>query len=107
MNLNDPFGRMQSKRQKDYESLRLSLKEVGLSNLVDAQTLLEKLRRRGIRGLAVLTPATLLLALALPELRVFILACGALAAFWLIKTTLNSQEYVKRYMREELGGHTE
>ena len=107
MNLNDPFGRMQSKHQKDYESLRLSLKEVGLNNIADAQALLDKLQRRGIWGLAIITPVTLLLALVLAELRFFILACGVLAAFWLIKTTLNSQKYVNRYIREELGGQTE
>jgi hypothetical protein len=58
-------------------------------------------------GLTITMPATLLLALALPELRVFVLASGVLAVFWLIKTTLNSQEFVKRYIREELGGHGE
>lgn len=107
MNLNDPFGRMQTRRQKEYDSIRLSLQEAGMTNLADAQALLEKLRRRGIWGLAIITPAALLLALALPQLRVFILACGVLAAFWLIRTTLSSQEYVKRYIREELGEQSE
>ena len=107
MNLNDPFGRMQSRRQKEYESIRLSLQEVGMTNPADAQALLEKLRRRGIWGLSIITPTALLLAFALPELRAFILACGVLAAFWLIRTSLSSQEYVKRYIREELGDHSE
>ncbi len=107
MNLNDPFGRMQTRRQKEYESIRLSLKEVGMTNIADAQALLEKLRRRGIWGLSILTPVALLLALALPQLRAFILACGILAAFWLIRATLSSQEYIKRYIREELGEHSE
>ena len=107
MNLNDPFGRLQSKRQKDYESLCLTLQEAGLTNRAQTEALLEKLRRRGRWGLAVIVPVALLLALALPELRVFVLMCGALAAFWLIKTVLNSQEYVKRYMREELAEHDE
>ena len=50
---------------------------------------------------------TLLLALALPELRFFVLACGALLVFWLSKTSVNGQEYVKRYIREELVEHDE
>ena len=53
-------------------------------------------------GLAFIVPVTLLLALALPELRLFVLICGALLGFWLFKTCVNSQEYVKRYIREEL-----
>jgi len=107
MNLNDPFGRIQSRRQKEYDSLRLSLQEAGLTNRADAEALMEKLQRRGIKGLAVITPVSLLLALELPELRTLVLTCGVLAAFWVIKTSLNSQEYVKRYIREELGDRDE
>jgi hypothetical protein len=107
MNLNDPFGRLQSKRQKEYESLRDSLKEVGLNNLEDAEALLEKLKRRGLIGVAIIVPAALLIALVLPGLRAFVLACGLLAIFWLVKTTLNSREYVQRYIQEELPHHKE
>ena len=105
MDINDPFGRLQSKRQKDYESLRDSLKKIGINNLDDAYALLEKLQRRGIWGLAIIIPGTLLLALVLPGLRAFLLICGALAIFWLYKTTLKSREYVKRYIQEELVDH--
>ena len=107
MDINDPFGRLQSKRQKDYESLRDSLKKMGINNLDDAYALLEQLQRRGIWGAAILVPATLLLALVLPGLRAFVLICGVLALFWLYKTTLNSREYVKRYILEELVDHNE
>ena len=107
MDFNDPFGRLQSKRQKDYESLRDSLKKMGLNNLDDAYALLEQLQRRGIWGLAIIVPGTLLLALVLPGLRAFVLTCGAVALFWLYKTTLNSREYVKRYILEELADHNE
>ena len=107
MNLNDPFGRMQDKHQRDYESLCLSLQKANQTNRADAQALLVKLRRRGIWGQAFIVPVTLLLALALPELRFFVLACGGLLVFWLSKTCTNSQEYVKRYIREELADHDE
>ncbi|PLX80091.1 MAG: hypothetical protein C0616_09150 [Desulfuromonas sp.] len=102
MNINDPFGRIESKRQKEYESLRLSLQKIGLTNRDEAEVLLKKLRRRGTWGLAIILPIVLLLMLALPELRFLFVACGGLAAFWVIKTVLNSQEYVKRYIQEEL-----
>ena len=107
MNINDPFGRFQSKRQKEYESLRDSLKKLGLNNLDDAHALLEKLQRRGIWGLAIIVPVTLLLALVLPGLRAFIMICGALAVLLLFKTTRNILEHVKRYMQEELADHNE
>ncbi len=107
MNINDPFGRMKDKHQRDYESLCLSLQKAGLTNRADAQALLLKLRWRGLWGMAFIVPVTLLLALALPELRFFVLACGVLLVFWLNKTSVNSQEYVKRYIREELAEHDE
>ncbi len=102
MNINDPFGRIQDRRQRDYESLRLSLQEVGLTTRADGQALLKRLRRRAARGLAIIVPVTLLLALGLPELRVLILACGVLAVIWLGKTSWSSHQYVERYIREEL-----
>lgn len=105
MNINDPFGRMKDKHQRHYESLCRSLKKAGLTNRADAEALLVTLRRRGIWGLAFIVPITLLLALLLPELRLFVLVCGALLIFWLSKTSLNGQEYVKRYIREELDEH--
>ena len=107
MNINDPFGRMQNKHRRNYESLRLSLKKKGLTNRADAEALLVKLRRRGIWGLAFIVLVTLLLALLLPELRWFILACGVLLFLSLSKTSRNGQEYVKRYIREELAEHDE
>jgi len=102
MNLNDPFGRLQSKHEKEYESLRDSLKEKGLNNREDAQALLEKIRQRGIWGVGIIVPSSLLLALLFWDLRAFILLCGALAACWVIKTVMNSRKYVTRYIQEEL-----
>ena len=98
---------MQDKHQRNYESLCLSLQKAGLTNRADAQALLVKLRRRAIWGLAFVVTVTLLLALTLPELRLFVLACGALLVFWLSKTSVNSQEYINRYIREELAEHDE
>jgi hypothetical protein len=107
MNINDPFGRMQDKHQRNYESLCLSLQKVGLTDRADAQALLVKLRWRGIWGMVFIVVATLALMLALPELRYFVLGCGILLVFWLSKTSVNSQQYVRRYIREELAEHDE
>ncbi len=98
---------MQDKHQRNYESLCRSLKKAGMTNRADTQALLVKLRWRGMWGLAFIVLATLLLVLALPDLRFFVLACGVLLGFWLSKTSTNGQEYVKRYIREELAEHDE
>jgi len=102
MNFNDPFGRVQRKQQRNYESLRLSLQKCNVTNRDDAQALVEKIRWRGIWGLAVIVPLFLVLALVLPQLRFLVLACGVLFVYWWRKTSTKSQEYIKRYIREEL-----
>lgn len=104
MNINDPFGRMKDKHQRNYESLCHSLQKAGITNQTDAQALLSKLHRRGIWSLVFIVLVTLVVALAQPELRFFALGCGVLLGFWLSKTSLNSQEYLKRYIHEELTG---
>jgi len=104
MNFNDPFGRMASKHQREYESLRNSLKKKGLNTPADAQALLEKLQQRGKWGLAIIFTTSLLLSLIFSDLLYFFLLCGTVAVFWLIKTTAKGQEYVNRYIREELNG---
>lgn len=107
MNINDPFGRVQEKHQRNYESLCLSLKKNGLTDRADAQALLVKLRQRGIWGLVFIVLVTLLLSLGFPELRFLVIACGLLLVFWLGKTSFSSQEYVRRYIREELAENDE
>ncbi len=104
MNLNDPFGRMQTKRQREYESLCRSLREAGLTGREEAEALIESMRRRCRLGLAVIVPGTLLLALAFPEARVLVVALGGIAALWLFNASRRGQEYVARYIREELRG---
>ena len=102
MNINDPFGRMQSRRQRDYESLCRSLKKAGITNRNDAQKLVLNLHRRKRIGLMITLPLTALLALLLPELRVMVIAFGGLAVLWLVNATRKGVEFVERYIDEEL-----
>lgn len=107
MNISDPFGRMQGKHQRNYESLCRTLQNTNITTQADAQALLGKIRKRGIWWLAFTVLLTLLLTLLLPEMRLFVVSAGILLSFWLSKTCLNSQEYVKRYMREVLNAQDE
>ncbi len=102
MNINDPFGRLQKQRQRDYESLRRSLQSSGLSNRADAERLLDKLRKRCQYGLMIIIPVTLLLLLLIPEWRIASGATGTLAGLWLVNTSRRARQYVARYIEEEL-----
>ncbi|MEH6471536.1 MAG: hypothetical protein V7752_09800 [Halopseudomonas sp.] len=107
MNINDPFGRMQAKQQRDYESLCRSLRKAGLTNQADAEQLLKNLTKRIKYGLAIIITISLILLLLLPELRIVTAAGGGLAALWLVNATRRGKEYIERYMREELADHSD
>jgi len=104
MNINDPFGRMQSKQQRDYESLCESLQRAGLDNLDDAQRLKASLGKRMKYSLALIIPFTLALALLFPEMRIITLAIGGLLAVWVVNASRRGQQYLERFMSEKLSG---
>lgn len=102
MNINDPFGRLQKQREKEYQSLSNTLRDSGVDNRRDAEKLQETLLRRGKMGILFLIPITLMLAALLPEFHIFIIVIGALIGTWLFKTTTRSRAYIKRFIEEEL-----
>ncbi|RDE25201.1 hypothetical protein DV711_06495 [Motiliproteus coralliicola] len=105
MNINDPFGRMGKQRQREYESLREQLHQVGLSNRVDAQELISNLEKRQRFGLVVIIPIAALLALLFPDFRIVTVSFGALACLWLVNTTRRGKMYIERFIKEELADH--
>ncbi len=102
MNINDPFGRMQSKQQRDYESLCQSLQRAGLDNLTDAKRLQLGLAKRMKYSLTLIIPITLALALLFPELRIITLAIGGLLAVWVFNASRRGQQYLARFISEAL-----
>ena len=46
MKLNDPFGRMERKREVEYEALRTTLRESGINNPEKARELIRDSRQR-------------------------------------------------------------
>ena len=104
MNINDPFGRMQRRREQDYQSLCRSLKSGGITDRADAQALLVRLGKRRWFSLGMILLLTLLLALLLPDLRVVAVFLGGLAALWVVHASRRGSEFVQRYIDEELAG---
>ncbi len=102
MNINDPFGRLQKQRDREYQSLANTLRDAGVDNRRDAEKLMETLARRGKIGLLFIVPITLMLAALLPDVQIFVFVIGGLIAAWLFKTTTRSRQYIERYIEEEL-----
>lgn len=107
MNINDPFGRLKQRREREYQTLCKSLREAGVTNRRDAQLLLERLMRRGKTGLFFTIPLTVLLALLLPEYQIVTIPIGILITAWLLKITSRSREHIERYIKEDLGDQSD
>ena len=105
MNINDPFGRLESQRKRDYESLKESLISIGISNRADALDLKKKLHKRAMMGLIIVVPVALLLALIFPEFLLVSLSLGALIGAWLVNTSRRGQQFVQKFIDEELSGN--
>lgn len=101
MKLNDPFGRMARRREREYESLKQALLKAGMTDEQKARDLMDNLAKRSKTGLMVIVPIVAVLALLFREYAVFILAFGALIILWLTNTSRRGQEYISRYIEEE------
>ncbi|MBR9885671.1 MAG: hypothetical protein GYB21_19335 [Oceanospirillales bacterium] len=101
MKLNDPFGRMARRREREYQSLCESLKQAGLTDRAKAEELRDNLSKRTKQGLWFVLPIIVILALVLRTYAVYVLAFGALIVLWLTNTTQRGTEYLNRYIEEE------
>ena len=106
MNLTDPFGRMESRRQKEYESLSSTLREAGVDTKEQAEELIVDARRRRKKSIIIAAVITLILAVVFPEGRLFIIPLGTLFCFWVLKITGNGEIYIRRYIDEELSDNS-
>ncbi len=108
MKLNDPFGRLESRHQAGYESMRDTLRAHGINTPEAARETIKLSRQRALKylgvGMAVLLPLIWLLPKAMPVTLSLVLFLVA----WVVSSTLNGQRYIQRYIDEDLnsGSHS-
>ncbi|RRJ83979.1 hypothetical protein [Aestuariirhabdus litorea] len=107
MQLNDPFGRMATKRQREYEVVRQSLQGSDVTTVEAGQALLNNIRQRGKWMILGAIPCALIPALLLPQFALAFIVTGVLFIAWTFSTTRNGLGYVQRYINEELQGATD
>lgn len=102
MKLNDPFGRLESRHQTGYESMRDTLRANGIDTPEAARETIKRSKQQGLKyigvGLAVLLPMIWLLPKAMPvtvSLALFLVA-------WVASSTHSGQRYIQRYIDEDL-----
>lgn len=102
MKLNDPFGRLESRHQIGYESMRDTLRSSGIDTPQAAQEVIKK-SKKGARkfiavGLAVLVPLIVLLPKAMPVT----ISLALFYVVWVVKSNISAQNYIQRYIDEDL-----
>ena len=102
MKLNDPFGRLESRHRKGYESMCAALRQAGIET---PQAAREVARRAWRRGLMVATAGLLLLLLVvgvLPKTAPLAFGLGFFLVVWVASSVINGRRYINRYIKEEL-----
>lgn len=102
MKLNDPFGRIASREEKEYQSLRNTLEKSNVKTILDAEYVMERLQSRKTKVVYAVLGILLLLGFIFPKAFALIVFLAALAVLWVLKTTKNARRYIKRYIEEEL-----
>jgi predicted aldo/keto reductase-like oxidoreductase len=100
--LNDPFGRLESRHQRGYESMRDSLQKAGIETSQDAQQVISQAWRRGFTFIGAVVLVMMLLSLLIPKALPLTLGLSLFVIVWVLSSTINGQRYVKRYIEEEL-----
>ena len=102
MKLNDPFGRLESRHQKGYESMKASLQKAGIVTPDAARTVVVQAWRRAAQLVVIGVLLLALLALLIPPAAPLALGLGVFLLVWVISSNLNGQRYIKRYIEEDL-----
>ena len=104
MKLNDPFGRMESRHQLGYESMRDAMRKSGINTAKEAWQVIQQSKKRAFQyiciGVAVLLVVTVVLPKALPVT----LSLAIFMVVWIASSTINGQRYIQRYIEEDLKG---
>lgn len=104
MKLNDPFGRLEARHQRGYETMRTSLMQAGIATPEAAREVVSMAWRKAARILAVALLFLLLVMSLLPKAMPLVLGLGLFLVVWVTSSTINGGRYVKRYIEEELKG---
>jgi len=102
MKLNDPFGRLESRHQLGYESMRDTLSSSGIDTPQGAQDIIKKSKKRAMKflgvGMVLAVPTILLLPKAMPVT----ISLTLFFVVWVVKSNMSAQRYIQRYIDEDL-----
>ena len=102
MKLNDPFGRMASRHQLGYESMRDTMRNSGIDTPNAAWEVIEDSKKRALNYIVIGIAVLLLVTWLLPKTMPVTLSFGIFMVVWIANSAINGQRYIQRYIDEEL-----
>lgn len=102
MKLNDPFGRMENRHQRGYESMRDALRNNGITSPDAAWEIVSESKKRARHYIAIGVVVLLLLSLLIPKATPITLTLGVFLIVFITVSTNNGKRYIERYVKEEL-----
>jgi uncharacterized membrane protein YdbT with pleckstrin-like domain len=106
MNLNDPFGRLEHRKNEEYQALRKTLQDAGVTSREGVEEIRGRLRRRALYGSGAALLLALVVALLLPNQIPLVAMFLVVILAWVVSNTVTGHRHISRYIEEELGGRS-
>ncbi len=100
LKLNDPFGRVSSRNEASYRSLRDRLQQEGIRDSAAVSKVTAKMTATMVKSLALLFGLSMVLALFFPTLLIALLGINILILLWVSAVYLKTRLHLKRYLYE-------
>lgn len=102
MKLNDPFGRMESRHQLGYESMRDAMQKSGINTPKEAYEVIRQSKKRAFQYICIGVAVLLLVTVVLPKALPVTISLALFMTVWIASSTINGQRYIQRYIDEDL-----
>ena len=101
MKLNDPFGRLSNRNQRNCQSPAGQRASGGYPDASAVSTSTRNMTGTAVKLLLILFGVSILVAVFLPQFRVVLIALNAPVLLWVGVIYFQTRIHLKRYLREE------
>ncbi len=102
MKLNDPFGRLESRHQVGYESMRDTMRSSGINTRQAALEVMRQMKKRGLKFISVIILLALPIIFLLPKAISITVSLALFLVVWVVVSNINAARYIQRYIDEDL-----
>jgi hypothetical protein len=102
MKLNDPFGRLESRHQAGYESMRDTLRSSGINTQQAALECIRQSKRRALKLIGMIFLLLLPIVWLLPKAMPVTISLAVFLVVWVIISNIDGRRYIQRYIDEDL-----